>query len=456
MVFRDREDAGIRLAEQLKGYANRRDVIVLGIPRGGVPVAFEVASALKAPLDVCLARKLGVPEQEELAFGAIAPGGVRYLNEAIIQAACISTMDIERISREAAHKLEERATLFRTGKPPLELVGRTVILIDDGIATGASMQAAVLALRQMHPAKLVVAVPVAPSDTCDRLRQFVDELTCLSTPLDFYAVGQFYEFFPQVSDDEVLEVLRRAASLPSQAVASESEDCPNDTAGQQTWNASRRDVSIPVDGVQLAGTLVIPHGARSIVLFVHGSGSSRHSPRNRHVAEVLQNHGLATLLFDLLTGEEDEIDRWSAELRFNIGLLSRRLLQVTQWVMHCDDTKEFVIGYFGASTGAAAALIAASHLPDQVGAVVSRGGRPDLARDALASVSTPTLLLVGSLDEDVLALNWQAMEKLASSTKELRVIPGATHLFEEPGTLDQVAATASDWFTTHLHPPKIA
>jgi putative phosphoribosyl transferase len=161
---------------------------------------------------------------------------------------------------------------------------------------------------------------------------------------------------------------------------------------------------------------------------------------------------LATLLFDLLTAEEDEIDRWSAELRFNIGLLSRRLVQVTQWVRHLARTKDLMIGYFGASTGAAAALIAAAQLRNQIGAVVSRGGRPDLARDALSSVSTPTLLLVGSLDEDVLELNRQALAKLASKEKELRVVPGATHLFEEPGTLDLVAKAAAHWFTSHLIP----
>jgi putative phosphoribosyl transferase len=454
MVFRNREDAGTRLAAQLGAYANQKNVLVLGIPRGGVPVAFEVARALNAPLDVCLARKLGVPDQEELAFGAIAAGGVRYLNQSIIDAAGISTEEIERITKEAARKLQDREVLFRSGKPPLLLEGRTVILIDDGIATGASMHASVLALRQMHPAKLVIAVPVAPIDTCGWLRPYVDELVCLDNPLDFYAVGQFYEYFPQVADEEVLDVLRRAASLPVQGVPSESTDSPRnkDEAGavEEAWNGRRRDVSIAVDDVHLAGTLVIPQNAQGIVLFVHGSGSSRNSPRNRHVAEVLQDSGLATLLFDLLTAEEDEIDRWSAELRFNIGLLSRRLVQVTQWVRQLARTRDLMIGYFGASTGAAAALIAAAQLRNQIGAVVSRGGRPDLARDALSSVSTPTLLLVGSLDEDVLELNRQALAKLASLEKELRVIPGATHLFEEPGTLDLVAKAAADWFTSHL------
>lgn len=315
------------------------------------------------------------------------------------------------------------------------------------------MHASVLALRQMHPAKLIIAVPVAPIDTCGWLRPYVDELVCLDNPLDFYAVGQFYEDFPQVSDEEVLDVLRLAASLPLQTAAPEPAVWPrgkNDAAAVAEGTLNRSEVFIAADDVQLAGTLVIPQNARGIVLFVHGSGSSRNSPRNRHVAEVLQESGLATLLFDLLTAEEEEIDRWSAELRFNIGLLSRRLIQVTHWVRQFERTRELSVGYFGASTGAAAALIGAAELRGQVGAVVSRGGRPDLARETLGKVATPTLLLVGSLDEDVLELNRQALAKLASKEKELRVIPGATHLFEEPGTLDQVAKAASDWFTKYL------
>ncbi len=454
MVFKNREDAGIRLAKKLGAYANLKNVVVLGIPRGGVPVAFEVARALHAPLDVCLARKLGVPDQEELAFGAIASGGIRYLNQSIIQASGISPAEIERIAERAGRKLEERAVLFRDDKPPLVLEGRTAILVDDGIATGASMHASVLALRQLHPAKLIIAVPVAPIDTCGWLRPFVDELVCLDNPLDFYAVGQFYEDFPQVSDEEVLDVLGRASSLPLHGAQSKPADYPpgkGDAAvAKGAWNLTRSDVSIAVDDVQLAGTLVIPQNAQGIVLFVHGSGSSRNSPRNRHVAEVLQQSGLATLLFDLLTAEEEEIDRWSAELRFNIGLLSRRLVQVTHWVRQFERTRELSVGYFGASTGAAAALIGAAELRGQVGAVVSRGGRPDLARETLGKVATPTLLLVGSLDEDVLELNRQALAKLASKEKELRVIPGATHFFEEPGTLDQVAKEASGWFIKYL------
>ncbi len=210
-----------------------------------------------------------------------------------------------------------------------------------------------------------------------------------------------------------------------------------------------RDVRIDVDNVSLAGTLTIPENARSIVLFVHGSGSSRHSPRNRFVAEVLQAKGMATLLFDLLTAGEEDIDRRTGSLRFDIDLLTRRLIGATAWTNRNPLTQGLRIGYFGASTGAAAALAAAART-QSVAAVVSRGGRPDLAGDSLGRVLAPTLLLVGGRDETVLELNRLALAQLHSRQKQLVVIPGATHLFEEPGTLEEVARTAAEWFARHL------
>ncbi len=456
MIFKNREDAGTQLAEKLQVYANREDVIVLGIPRGGVPIACKIAESLNAPFDVFLSRKLGVPGQEELAFGAIGPGGCRYLDQGTVQSVGISPDEIERVARKETKKLQEYSLLFRGDKPPLMLQGRTVLLVDDGIATGASMYASIAALRKMNPTKLIVAVPVAPCDTSKWLKKYVDDLICLHTARDFYAVGQFYEHFPQVTDDEVIHLLRRAHSFPMETAASRSEDCPREEQEGEVikhlWTASRREVTIAADGVDLSGTLVIPPNAKGIVLFVHGSGSSRKSPRNRHVAEVLQHRGLATLLFDLLTPEEESIDLRSAGLRFDIGLLSRRLIRVTQWVTQSASTGDLKIGYFGASTGAAAALMAAAQLHNSIGAIVSRGGRPDLASEALDILSTPTLLLVGSRDELVLALNRQALAQLASKTKELQIVPGATHLFEEPGALDQVAQAAAKWFTTWLLP----
>jgi dienelactone hydrolase len=208
-------------------------------------------------------------------------------------------------------------------------------------------------------------------------------------------------------------------------------------------------VEIPVGKVKLEGNLVVPKGAEGVVLFAHGTGSSRFSPRNRYVAEVLQKAGIATLLMDLLTKEEERVDMFTAELRFDIGMLADRLIGAVQWLKRNPGTKHLVIGCFGASTGAAAALIAAAKCPGDVKAVVSRGGRPDLAMPYLPQVKAPTLLIVGGDDEPVIGMNREAMEAL-SSVKRLEIIPGATHLFEEPGTLERVAGLAAGWFSKYL------
>jgi len=204
-------------------------------------------------------------------------------------------------------------------------------------------------------------------------------------------------------------------------------------------------VRIPANGINLEGALVIPLSARGIVLFAHGSGSSRHSPRNNFVAQVLHKAGMATLLMDLLTREEDSV----YQNRFDIDLLTWRLERATQWVMEQPQSEALVVGYFGASTGAAAALQAAATFGPAIGAVVSRGGRPDLAMPALDRVQSPTLLIVGGLDDVVIDLNRKAYRKL-NTEKHLAIVPGATHLFEEPGTLEEVARLAADWFERHL------
>jgi pimeloyl-ACP methyl ester carboxylesterase len=203
--------------------------------------------------------------------------------------------------------------------------------------------------------------------------------------------------------------------------------------------------------VQLAGTLEIPANALGLVLFAHGSGSSRHSSRNRHVARVLQRTGLGTLLFDLMTREEERVDALTAHLRFDIPFLATRLEVATRWIMEDAHAAPLRVGYFGASTGAAAALIAATTPDLEIGAIVSRGGRPDLAGDALGKVHAPTLLIVGGADEQVIPLNEQAYARLGG-VKRLEIVPEATHLFEEPGTLDAVADLAAHWFAQYLPP----
>jgi dienelactone hydrolase len=213
-----------------------------------------------------------------------------------------------------------------------------------------------------------------------------------------------------------------------------------------------RLVQVAAGGATLEGNLSIPQGATGIVLFAHGSGSSRRSPRNRFVAGELSGRGLATLLIDLLTAEEEAVDLRTAHLRFDIGLLADRLSGATEWLRRQPETTRLRIGYFGSSTGAAAALVAAAEFGSGIGAVVSRGGRPDLAGDALERVQAPTLLLVGGEDVPVIALNREALARLACE-KELEIVPGATHLFEEPGALEIVARRAGDWFLRCLGAP---
>jgi putative phosphoribosyl transferase len=224
-----------------------------------------------------------------------------------------------------------------------------------------------------------------------------------------------------------------------------------DTSQFSKNNAYKAEVKIPAGNVMLAGELTLPKAAQCIVLFVHGSGSSRHSSRNLYVASVLNDVGIGTLLFDLLTEDEEEVDQYTRHLRFDIDLLAERLVYATHWVQANPNARGLNIGYFGASTGAAAALVAAAALGDQISAIISRGGRPDLAGEALSQVTAPTLLIVGGYDDVVIDLNRQAFELLRCE-KALKIVPAASHLFEEPGKLEEVAKIAADWFVQKLEP----
>ncbi len=222
--FADRPEAGELLATKLTAYANRPDVVVLALPRGGVPVAFAVARALRAPLDVFLVRKLGVPGHEELARGAIASGGVRVLNDEVVRYLRIPDAVIDEVAAREMQEISRRERLYRGDRPPLHVQGRTTILVDDGLATGATMRAAIAALRQLRPARVVVAVPTAAPDPCEELGAEVDEIVCARTPEPFYAVGLWYEDFSQTTDEEVRELLARAAQRPDQVSSLGDED----------------------------------------------------------------------------------------------------------------------------------------------------------------------------------------------------------------------------------------
>jgi putative phosphoribosyl transferase len=435
-LLADRTDAGRRLAAALAPLRPERPV-VLALPRGGVPVAYEVARALGVPLDVTIVRKLGAPAQPELGFGAIAEGGVAWINRPLCAQLGLTAEEIGRIAQREALEVERRARRFRGERPPIQVRGRTVILIDDGVATGGTARAAIRLLRARGPRRLVLAVPVAPPETAEELAREVDGWVCLETPPDFFAIGQFYDDFRQVSDEQVRALLERAQR--------------EEAAMADATKGGERAVTVAAGGVELEGTLALPDGAEGLVLFAHGSGSSRFSPRNRRVARALGAGSLATLLVDLLTAEEEEIDRLTAELRFDIELLSARLIGAVDWLLRDPATRGLRIGLFGSSTGAAAALMAAAARPEAIGAVVSRGGRPDLAGGALGRVRCPTLFIVGGADREVLELNRAALAELGDG-RDLQVVPGATHLFEEPGALERVARLALDWFRLNLAP----
>lgn len=439
MPFIDRVDAGRRLAERL-GDLRGADAVVLGLPRGGVPVAFEVARALGAPLDVIVVRKLGVPFQPELGMGAIGEGGVRIINDEVVRLADVGEQELAGVEERERAELQRRAHRFRAGRPRVPLAGRTAVVVDDGIATGSTARAACQVARAQGAARVVLAVPVAPPTSIVGLRRDADEVVCLETPEDFFAIGQWYADFAQTPDEEVVTLLERAA-VPAAGATTAARGDEDDPVARD------EEVEVHAGPVRLAGHLTVPAGARGIVVFAHGSGSSRHSPRNRFVAGMLNQAGLGTLLFDLLTPAE-ELDRANV---FDIPLLARRLVDVTGWLRGEPEAHAARIGYFGASTGAAAALCAAAEPGADVAAVVSRGGRPDLAGSRLAAVRAPTLLVVGGHDELVLELNRAAQAALRCESR-LAVVPGATHLFEEPGTLESAAELARDWFVHHLSP----
>lgn len=367
MVFKDRAAAGRRLAESLQEFRNENP-IVLALPRGGVPVGYEVARALNAPLDVMIARKLGAPGQPELGSARSRRAGCGFSTKR--RSTCS-----EFVRRRSKRSPPKRSGSWRavcaafeeTVPPPPRSGGQAVILVDDGLATGVTAKAAI---RKEGPRRIIFAVPVCASDTARSLSEEVDALVCLEAPPSFGAVGLWYQNFEQTSDEEVLEWLERAREETAEVEGREApatgsnspERGPNSPAGGPNSAAGRpnpddpRSVTVTAGRIRLQGDLRIPAGARGIVLFAHGSGSSRFSPRNRFVADVLHRAGLATFLLDLLTAKEESIDRVTAALRFNIGLLAERLVEATDWVARQPETGLF-----------------------RVGAIVSRGGRPEEA-----------------------------------------------------------------------------
>ncbi len=421
--FADRHDAGRRLAALLGDFRYENPVVV-GMARDGMPVAAEVARALQAPLEAVVVRKIAAPKTPERSLGALAEGDIEVIDDELVRRLGLSAVELGAIVTRARRELAERLARYYAKRPRLGLAGRTVLLIDDGLASGQSAQAAARSLRKRGATRVILATPVAAAASAHELDEWVDDVVCVEMPKRLWGIGRWYQDFRSTSDEEVAALLSEHAGAVAREVTIEA-----------------------APGVVLSGDLTVPWGAygRGVVAFAHGSGSSRLSPRNRMVARALNQAGFATLLLDLLTPRE-EVDRRNV---FDIPLLARRLVAATHWLRRQPETAQLALGYFGASTGSAAALLAAAELRSGVCAVVSRGGRPDLAQARLGEVVAPVLLIVGGADEAVLELNREAQRRLCCEN-ELVVVKGATHLFEEPGALEHVARLATDWFTQHL------
>lgn len=409
MIFQDRIQAGEMLAQRLATLAlDPNQTLLFALPRGGIPLALPVARKLGLSLHVLVVRKIGAPDNPELAIGAVCEDGIPWINTELKHRLGLSTSEIQALSNEAFEEVRQRVSKFRAGRTLPVVRGKTALVVDDGFATGATAIAAARLLKRNGAHPVILAAPVAAPETISRLRQEAEQVVCLETPAYFSAVGTFYRDFRQVQDDEVVRLLE-TGSHP------------------------------------FPGELRIPENPKALIVFAHGSGSGRFSPRNRLVAQALHRAGFGTLLFDLLSEDEAQ-DR---TLVFDIPFLAERLISATDWAvseLKKINLSHLPIGYFGASTGAGAALWAASEAASQpIYSIVSRGGRPDLAATRLHLVNTPTLLIVGEADPEVLQMNQSAQLRLKSA--EIQIVPRATHLFEEPGALEEVCRMAIDWFS---------
>lgn len=434
MLFIDRAAAGRKLAERLE-HLRDEDVVVAGLPRGGVAVAAEVAQALGAPLDVILVRKLGVPRWPELAIGAIAESGVRVVDERATDDEGIGREALAEVERREQAELARRADRLRAVRPAVDLAGRTVVVIDDGIATGATAFVACRAARRRGAARVVVATPVASPGWEARLGHAADEYIALRTPPDFRSVGEWYLDFREVTDDEVAALLLHA--------------------GRSTGR--EEDVAVPAGDDAVPGHLTMPPAARGVVVVPDSSGPGGHGARC--LVPALRGAGFATLALDLRTpAERADVRRGDAGGDagsdagvVDVELLAARLDAATRWLRSRPELRGLRIGYAGASTDAAAALWAAGQPGAGVAAVVSLAGRTELARDRLPAVLAPTLLVAGGSDPGGLRLGKDAAQRLRCPHR-LRTVRGATDVCADPRASRVAAQAAAGWFERHLDP----
>jgi putative phosphoribosyl transferase len=427
--FVDRVDAGRQLAARLASWRGR-DVVVAALPRGGVSVAYEVALSLGAPLEILVVRKIGVPHQPEVAMGALGEDGIVVVNHDVVRAAGVDRERFDAVERHERDELERRVELYRGSRPPADLRGRTVLLVDDGVATGATARVAARVARARGAVAVVLATPVVAADAVGSLREDIDEVIAVNVAHGPFAVGQWYQRFDQITDEEVLDDLGRAA----RRFASPRDDDP--------WTGPAEAVEVVTSTARLGGHLSVPDAASTLVLVAHTG--AHEAARELALAESLNRRGHATLLVDLLVDDEPR-DRTAA----NAELLARRLAEATTWVgRRMGDG--VALGYLAAGIGAAAALRAAAGVPPPVAAVVSLGGRVDLAGDtALGRLAVPTLLIVGGDDSFAVTLASAARRRLVCENR-LEIVAGATTQFSEPGAMEQATQLAGEWLDVYL------
>ena len=457
-MFPDRAAGGQALARRLVAYRNRPGVIVVGLAHAGVPVAREVADYLGAPIGVVVARKVGVPGIEEVALGAVAEGSHRVIADSIAWYLGVPQRIVDRLMERERLELERRAAVYRATLRSFDLRGRTVIIVDDGLATGATMRAAIRSVRDRRPARIVAAVPVAARPSAEEVRGEVDELVVVSTPTRFSAISTWYESYAPVSDDDVLALAGPPGWRVSRYVRDMSEQLGAAlTRADAHERPVERTICIPAFDATVVGELGVPHvsrlatrwarrsGVRGLVILCSDVRGGRNSYAERYLAGRLRLSGYATLRVDLFTREEQgAVDTRDARRHADVERAAARLAGVCEWV-----EREGVAGAHrtviaGAGTGASAVLMTAAQRTGQTFAVAVRGARVDFASAALSNITVPTLFVVGADEERARPAYSDGVDRLSRNAVLVR-IPRATRSFEEPGALGAAVEHTVGW-----------
>ena len=414
MIFRDRDQAARLLFEKLGDFREQKP-LVLGFADGSLAMAKVIADALNSDVDVNLIRRFRLPNRPEYEMGAVSEDGDVYLG-AGFESSLVDEKELTEVATHEIDHLQAQRRRLTPNRKSLNPKGRTVLLVADGIAKGCEAIASVRNLFENEAARVVVIVPVISAQAYARIEADGAEIRTLYVPETFTSVNHYYLQYTDLEEDEIVRILK----------------------------GGKPDVILREDGLDLVGQLVVPDRARGLILFAQGKMSGRRQPHNQYMARLFQEEGFATLMADVMTAEENESPTQSLDIEF----LSRRMVSIMKWIDEDEQLRKLPLCLLGASTGTAAALLSAAD-SGRISAIVSRGGRSDLAWEALSHIRAPTLLIVGELDKTMIAQTKEAYEQLQCK-KDLAIVPGATHHFQEPGTLDKAARLAMEWFASHV------